>query len=51
MAARPGRVFADLQIDAPYPRGAEFRDSPRYHDLCREASEALATAMAASGRE
>ena len=27
MAARPGRVMADLQNDAPYPRDSLFRTS------------------------
>ena len=49
MAARPGRVFAEIAIDAPYPRGEEFRTSPEYADYCRRASEALAGAMAAGG--
>jgi NitT/TauT family transport system ATP-binding protein len=25
MAARPGRVVADVRIDEPYPRTSEFR--------------------------
>ena len=49
MAARPGRVFSELAIDAPYPRSAEFRTSPEYVALCRRTSDALARAMAAGG--
>jgi NitT/TauT family transport system ATP-binding protein len=49
MAARPGRVFAELKIDAPYPRGEEFRTSAEYANFCRRASAALAGAMAAGG--
>jgi NitT/TauT family transport system ATP-binding protein len=49
MAARPGRVFTELAIDAPYPRGPDFRTSAEYAALCRRASEALAQAMAAGG--
>jgi NitT/TauT family transport system ATP-binding protein len=49
MAARPGRVFAELKVDAPYPRGEEFRTSAEYAIFCRRASEALAGAMAAGG--
>jgi NitT/TauT family transport system ATP-binding protein len=48
MTARPGRVFTELAIDAPYPRDDRFRTSARYAALCRLASEALADATAAS---
>jgi len=41
MAARPGRVVADLTIDAPYPRNEEFRTSPVYNQYCREVSACL----------
>jgi NitT/TauT family transport system ATP-binding protein len=41
MSARPGRVVADLAIDAPYPRGSDWRLSPRYAQLARAASDAL----------
>jgi len=51
MAARPGRVFAELEIDAPYPRDQDFRTSAEYAALCRRASETLAGAMAAGGEE
>jgi NitT/TauT family transport system ATP-binding protein len=44
MSARPGRVIADLRIDAPYPRAAAFRTSTEFAALCRTASEALAAA-------
>ena len=47
MAARPGRVFTELAIDAPYPRHQDFRTSAEYAALCRRTSEALAEAMAA----
>jgi NitT/TauT family transport system ATP-binding protein len=49
MAARPGRVFAEVKVDAAYPRGEEFRTSAEYVTFCRRASEALAGAMAAGG--
>jgi NitT/TauT family transport system ATP-binding protein len=49
MAARPGRVFTELAIDAPYPREGNFRTSADYAAFCRRASEALAQAMAAGG--
>ncbi len=48
MAARPGRVFADLAVDAPYPRDESFRMSETYNDYCRQASNALHAAMEAS---
>ena len=47
MAARPGRVFSELAIDAPYPRDRNFRTSSEYAAFCRQASAALAQAMAA----
>jgi NitT/TauT family transport system ATP-binding protein len=49
MAARPGRVFTELAINAPYPREQNFRTSAEYAALCRRVSEALAQAMAAGG--
>ena len=42
MAARPGRVFTELAIDAPYPRDEDFRTSAEYAALCRRTSDALA---------
>ena len=51
MAARPGRVFTELSIDAPYPRDQTFRTSADYAALCRRTSDALANAMAAGGEE
>jgi NitT/TauT family transport system ATP-binding protein len=51
MAARPGRVFTELAIDAPYPRDQNFRTSAEYAALCRRTSEALAQAMAAGGEQ
>jgi NitT/TauT family transport system ATP-binding protein len=47
MAARPGRVVAEIAIPAPYPREEGFRLSEAYNALCREVSAALRTAMAA----
>ena len=45
MARRPGRVIADIAIDAPYPRDEEFRTSPTYNAHCREVSRWLHRAM------
>jgi NitT/TauT family transport system ATP-binding protein len=46
MAARPGRVMADVKNAAPYPRDALFRTSAEYAQLCREASGILKAAIA-----
>ena len=45
MAARPGRVIRELEVDAPYPRTEEFRTSAEYAAYCRNASDALHEAM------
>ena len=47
MAARPGRVMADIASEAPYPRDDLFRTSAEYAHLCRVASETLKQAIAA----
>jgi NitT/TauT family transport system ATP-binding protein len=49
MTPRPGRVFAEVAIEAPHPRGEGFRTSAEYAGLCRRASQALAAATAAGG--
>jgi NitT/TauT family transport system ATP-binding protein len=46
MTARPGRIFTELAVDAPYPRDQNFRTSAEYAAFCRRASAALALAMA-----
>jgi NitT/TauT family transport system ATP-binding protein len=46
MTPRPGRVFAEIAIPAPYPRDEAFRTSAEYAGYCRMVSEALARAMA-----
>lgn len=56
MAARPGRVVAEVAIDAPYPRTENFRTSAVYNEYCREVSQALSQAVlqpddAATSRE
>ena len=48
MAARPGRVFRDIAVDCPYPRGEAFRTSAVYNENCRKVSAALHEAMEAS---
>lgn len=42
MAARPGRVIADIPIETPYPRNEEFRTSPLFNQYCRDIAAALA---------
>jgi len=49
MAARPGRVFTEVAINARYPRDQNFRTSADYAALCRRTSEPLGEAMAAGG--
>jgi NitT/TauT family transport system ATP-binding protein len=46
MTHRPGRAFAEIAIDAPYPRNERFRMSAEYAALCRSTSQALSAAMA-----
>jgi len=41
MTPRPGRLSAEIRIDAP-ERGEEFRTSAEYAAYCREVSHALA---------
>lgn len=45
MAPRPGRVVAEINVDAPLPRNEEFRLGKFYADRCRETSLALHSAM------
>jgi NitT/TauT family transport system ATP-binding protein len=50
MSPRPGRVFGELVIDAPYPRSERFRMSAEYAGFCGRASEMLGRAMAGGKR-
>ena len=45
MAPRPGRIHAEVTVEAPSPRGEAFRTSAAYAAQCREVSEALSLAM------
>ncbi len=45
MGARPGRVTADLTIDAPYPRSEAFRMTADYNEHCRMVSAELHATM------
>jgi len=51
MAPRPGRIVADIAVDAPYPRGEAFRTSALYNECCRQVSAALRDAMAGHEHE
>jgi NitT/TauT family transport system ATP-binding protein len=42
MTSRPGRLSAEIRINAPEPRGEEFRTSAAYAGYCREVTKALA---------
>src|SRR6202521_502479 len=42
MTSRPGRMGAELRIDAAEPRGEDFRTSAEYAGYCRRVSNALA---------
>ena len=48
MAARPGLVIRELQVDEPYPRNDIFRTSAEYAAHCRATSDALKIAMEAA---
>lgn len=41
MSPRPGRVLADIPMAEPYPRGNDFRTSPRFADASRRLMEVL----------
>ena len=45
MAARPGRIIRELNIEEPYPRGDAFRTSSSYAAYCRSTSDALQESM------
>ena len=45
MTPRPGRVFAEIDINAPYPRDERFRTSADYAGFCRQVADALSKAM------
>ena len=42
MSSRPGRISAEFRVDAPEPRGEDFRTSADYAGYCRTVSNALA---------
>jgi NitT/TauT family transport system ATP-binding protein len=45
MSPRPGRVVAEIETEAPYPRDPAYRTSPAYNQHAREVSAALERAM------
>ncbi|NEO69898.1 ABC transporter ATP-binding protein [Moorena sp. SIO3H5] len=45
MAARPGRVVADITIDEPSPRNQQFRTSLVYTKYCQKVAEQLSKGM------
>jgi NitT/TauT family transport system ATP-binding protein len=49
MTPRPGRISAAFRIDAPEPRGEDFRTSGEYAAQCRDVSAALAKASGDGG--
>jgi NitT/TauT family transport system ATP-binding protein len=51
MAARPGRVYKEVAVDAPYPRVQSFRTSPEYAALCRNTSDVLVEAINATAED
>ena len=44
MSSRPGRLFAEVAIDAPQPRDEAFRGSERYAGYCARLSDLLSAA-------
>ena len=51
MAAKPGRMFEEMAVNAPYPRNEDFRTSSEYAALCRQASDVLVRAINATSKQ
>jgi NitT/TauT family transport system ATP-binding protein len=49
MSARPGKIFAEVAIEEPHPRGETFRASQVFARYCGRLSELLVAASEASG--
>jgi NitT/TauT family transport system ATP-binding protein len=49
MTSRPGRLSAEFRIDAPEPRGEDFRTSADYAGFCRKVSNALMPSYSEQG--
>jgi NitT/TauT family transport system ATP-binding protein len=43
MAAKPGRIVAEVAISEPHPRTDDFRTSPQFNQYCREILHLLST--------
>ena len=48
MTARPGRIREVIEVDLPYPRDAETRESERFFELTTRVREALRIGQAAA---
>jgi NitT/TauT family transport system ATP-binding protein len=46
MAARPGRIVAEVRVPGPIPRSPAFRHTPAFADACRSLGAALEGAAA-----
>jgi len=44
MSSRPGRIFGEVSINTPHPRGEDYRGSQEYADRCQRLSEMLSAA-------
>jgi NitT/TauT family transport system ATP-binding protein len=45
MTPHPGTIAEEFAVNAPYPRGDDFRTSPGFNATCREISAALDRVM------
>ncbi|ABE36682.1 ABC transporter family protein [Paraburkholderia xenovorans LB400] len=45
LAPRPGRIWTEIAVDAPYPRDLRFRTSTHYAECCEQAAHALEASM------
>ena len=46
MTPRPGTIAAEFNVEAPFPRDADYRTSPAYNAVCRDISAELDRLMA-----
>ncbi|MCU0774970.1 MAG: ABC transporter ATP-binding protein [Ideonella sp.] len=51
MAARPGRIVDEVTIDAPYPRGPEFRVSTEFSRFAKRLQDSLLRASGTNAEE
>jgi NitT/TauT family transport system ATP-binding protein len=49
MAARPGRIIAEMAVEGGYPRGETYRATQSYSEQCQRVSAALLDAIRAAG--